>query len=242
VSVKSFTALVEHGDLASKLGLDDLSEYSPEDYSYDLNLQGHAEVLDALGVAYNVKTLGDSPYLLVAYNGENYIIEEDGTVETTSEWIYRLRDAEVYSIIEPFLKETSFWDDVSHNSICYHATEPENIESIQRDGLRMENKSRGIENRSTGSAVFATMEFDEMGSYGSAAFEIHLGRMKDDGYMPEVTQEGPIEEAKHLEILAHLVGLEDFDPYSSLGSGGIHEATIVIFGGIPPKYLSLMED
>ena len=60
--------------------------------------------------------------------------------------------------------------------------------------------------------------------------------MKQDGYMPVVTQEEPIEEYEAYMLLASKLGIEDY--HRDLESG-IEEDTIVIHGAIPPKYLSV---
>lgn len=97
-----------------------------------------------------------------------------------------------------------------------------------------------MSNRSTGSAVFASWEIDEMGSYGDCVFQIDLGAMKADGYTPDAGGESPLEEIDMQRMLASLIGVEDFYPEESLHSDGISEDTVVIHGNIPPKYLTLV--
>ena len=54
-------------------------------------------------------------------------------------------------------------------------------------------------------------------------------------------KEIPIEESEKLSQLAHKIGLQDFvGPY--YGGEGIYESTLIIYGNIPPKYLSIEKE
>ena len=64
--------------------------------------------------------------------------------------------------------------------------------------------------------------------------------MKQDGYMPMVGMEEPIEEQELEEALAHKIGLEDY--YSEIeSSDGLSPDTVIFYGVIPPKYLRVIE-
>ena len=43
----------------------------------------------------------------------------------------------------------------------YHATTQDHVEDILEHGLESRNQTRGLNNRSVGSAVFTTSEFEE---------------------------------------------------------------------------------
>ena len=107
---------------------------------------------------------------------------------------------------------------------------------IMRDGLNPMNETRGISNKSTGSAVFTSDNPEDTDSYG-VAIEINVGAMQADGYMPYVTQEEPVEEKNAKERMANMVGLEDFNWEVE---GGIYETTYIFHDAIPAKYLRVL--
>jgi len=107
--------------------------------------------------------------------------------------------------------------------------------------LEVRNDSRGISNRSTPSAIFLSEDIDEMGSYGSALFEVDLASMKADGYTPRLEREDPVAIGNIRVVVADRLGVDD--PYNYTGDSpweGIDENTLVLFDNIPSKYIKLI--
>jgi hypothetical protein len=159
-----------------------------------------------------------------------------------AEWLHRLPEYTLYSVFEelgiPYPDfNARFWERPQE---LYHATPDETVPVIQQIGLRASNKTRGISNRSIGSAVFTSSEIDDLadGSYGSSVFSINTSRMKQDGYTPVVSQEPDVEEAEVKGALAYELGIENFEAYIEQGMG---HYTVIIHGAIPPKYINLVE-
>jgi hypothetical protein len=138
--------------------------------------------------------------------------------------------------IQPLTEE--FWGPDGEPPPLYHATPTENVESILEEGLGVRCDTRGISNRCTGAAVYTTTELSEAeyGSYGDAIFRIDTAAMQRDGYMPGVALEPDEEERQWREALAHRLGAEE---YVWEIEQGMSPNTIVVFGQIPPKYLTL---
>jgi hypothetical protein len=106
------------------------------------------------------------------------------------------------------------------------------------EGLNPMCETRGIANRSTGCAVFASYSRDVAEYYSKGAvIGIDIGKMKAEGYMVEVSQEDPISEKEALELLAHKIGLDDF--YYEV-EHGMDTDTVILYGGIPAKYLKIL--
>jgi hypothetical protein len=170
---------------------------------------------------------------LFDYQNKKYIMDDDLEPSELNSWFYNV-EAEDYVSIPSFHKD--FW---SGPAPLYHGTEEKNLDSILRDGLGPKNETRGLSNSSTGAAVFTSLS-DEYVSYHygeEAVIEVDTQTMKSDGYMPTVSQEGPIEEEQARSALAHLIG---FDDYSGDVEMGIDHDTVVMFGSIPAKYLTLI--
>jgi hypothetical protein len=168
---------------------------------------------------------------VVYLNKKTYIIDDMLEMRDPYKWIWSIGDWELDNYVEypDFNKE--FWD---YPSPVYHATSPENWEIIKEEGLAQKDMIRGIENRSTGSAVFTSDNPDDIANYGSVTIEINTPLMKSDGYTPLVAKEEPITRSEKIEALANLIGLQDF--FAEVESG-ISPSTIVFFDHIPPKYL-----
>ena len=137
---------------------------------------------------------------------------------------------------------TQFWE---HPSTLYHCTPTENLQSIRTHGLTCQDETRGINNRSVGSAIFTTQEKDEVESvksyYGPIVIAINTKLMKQDGFTPDVTQEPEVEEALELEFIFRHMGKEvDVSRFID-SSGGISEYTVIVYDDIPAKYLSITE-
>jgi hypothetical protein len=129
-----------------------------------------------------------------------------------------------------------FWD---NPATLYHNTKPENIENIKKDGLKVKNDTRGFTNKSVGSAVFThnDPDFTVNSPYGNVVVTINTKLMKQDGYMPFVTKEPNWEEQAALNLIAHKMGYND--EINSVESwDGTNDATVIVHGSIPAKYLS----
>jgi hypothetical protein len=122
------------------------------------------------------------------------------------------------------------------NDIVYHATTVENAIDILEDGvLEARNETRGLSNRSTGSAVFAS-ELNPDSIYGEVVFEIQIGNMESDGFTPTVGRELPVEEAMIEETIAQKFEIYE---YRAELDTDISRQTIVIYEDIPLEYVSL---
>ena len=164
---------------------------------------------------------------------------EDGypSIESKENW---LADADVdkyYPNVEQRWND-EFWESPSP---LYHATPKENVANILKHGLQARNQTRGLSNRAVGSAVFTTSESEEtaQGSYGDTVFEIDMEAMAQLPDRPFVSQEPPILEAELREALARLMGFED---YYDEPSSDISPYTVIIYGEVPPQFLTVMED
>jgi hypothetical protein len=183
--------------------------------------------------------------LTIDYKGKKQVIDDSPIIKEATEWIWSILDSQLDQYIgednEDFNEK--FWKDVCTpygNNKLYHATRSKNINEIKARGLLKMNKSRGINNKSTGNAVFTSLDETAIDSYGEIIIKINMCQMKKDGYMPEVSMEKPIEEAKLRNQLAWKIGIEEFDAIDGYSSDGLFETTVVIYGDIPPKYLSFV--
>lgn len=162
-----------------------------------------------------------------------------GEWEPMAEWIYSLAASSQLAEYVPYPDfNEEFW---ASPHILYHGTTGEWLDQVKQEGLKPRNLTRGIQNRWTPAAVFTSdtpyvpneyYAYDE-----GAVFAIDTPQMKADGYMPKVSQEEPIQEAEMMRSLAWSLGDEYFEPEIESGIG---EDTIVIYGEIPPQYLSVI--
>jgi len=129
-----------------------------------------------------------------------------------------------------------FWE---FPGVLYHATDSNNKEEILENGLIGSSDSRGLTNRSVGSAVFTSTNPDVIEAYGDLVFEIDAAAMKAHGYTPEVGVEPDIAEGERKQSLAHMVGLDD---YSYDFESGMDLDTVIIYGNIPPEYLKVYRE
>lgn len=135
---------------------------------------------------------------------------------------------------EKFNKE--FWQ---YPPPLYHGTN--NIESVLQNGLEPKADTRGINNRSTGAAVFASTNPEAVSSYATDGIVvIDTESMKRNGFTPWVTMEGPLEDVGQLNAIAHAIGI-DYDASNQYSSEGIEEETVVIHDAIPSQYISKFE-
>lgn len=216
---------------------------------YEMSMDEVCALLDSQRVSYKrVKwDNGDECLAINQPTEDRYrsdITVWDGSSLTPGDdFIWGLSDMELWSLVGKRTEKPDFWskDNWNFPGICYHSTEPENLESIQKYGLTQQNKTRGLTNRGTGAAVFCCTDPHHTEFYGKLRFQIDLSAMRADGYMPKVETEEPVQEAEMQSAVAHALGIDNFYP-ESLDGDGISEETLVIFGDIPPKYLSVDED
>lgn len=123
-----------------------------------------------------------------------------------------------------------FW---SNPQTLYHGTS--DIESVLADGIEPRSETRGLNNKHVGDAVFTTSSTDIAESYGSVV-KIDTGGMKRDGYMPFVSQEPEFMEYDQIGVIASRLRIE-FD--SEIADPGIDPSTVIVYGHIPAKYLSV---
>lgn len=170
-----------------------------------------------------------------------YVIDDSINMREATRWIWDIDEDYLTDYVgNDEDSNQTFWDGVGNGTVTYHATRSENIQNIQRVGLLAKNESRGISNRGMGDAVFTSYEPEEItDSYGGNLIEINLGKMKADGYMPEVSMEEPIIFCDLRNAIAHAIGLEDFYCETD-SSDGLSPNTVAIYGNIPPKYLKFV--
>lgn len=198
-------------------------------------------VIKQYGLSYKKINLNDNIIITVFLGDKLYVIDDfdNPTLKEASEWLWHVFSSNRIDYYLPSSDYSSiFWKNLGRNKVVYHATTEEYKDIILEDGLMRMDKTRGISNRGTGSAIFTSYNPDDIESYGNVIFEINLSKMKEDGYMPEVSKEIPIEESEKLSQLAHKIGLQDFVG-PDYNSEGIYESTLIIYGDIPVKYLSI---
>jgi hypothetical protein len=177
----------------------------------------------------------------IVKNGRVYIIDPNHccSLEDANDWI---REIVMYDKVYQYITlrdfSKDFWQEVGEGTFVYHGTSGERIEKIMKQGLLPKDETRGINNRNTGSAVFTSSEEETPANYYDKILQIDVGAMKADGYMPEVSMEGPIEEVKSEEALAYKIGIND---YQGEWEQGLDEGTIIFYGPIPPKYLKILD-
>lgn len=170
---------------------------------------------------------------VVDFDGETYVIEgpdSDLEATTATDLIYEAPESTITAYVQLPDFSKDFW---SSPPPLYHGTSGEVWKDAQVEGLVPMNLSRGIDNRSTGAAVFTSMEMDVPASYGDVIIEIDTAAMKRDGVTPEVSLEGPIVEYDLRQAMASLLGIE----YEGQVEAGIDPETVVVYGKIPAKYL-----
>jgi hypothetical protein len=193
--------------------------------------------LNSIGINFNKL---DDQLVYFEYNDQIYIYDEfDAYI--AQEWINNLSPNK----LEGLMGETKYpsFNDIfwKNPEILYHGTYNILLDNILKDGLTMRNESRGVTNRGTPSAIFTTTNENGTDGYGNIILKIDTSKMKANGYTPYVEQESPITEKNLRERLAHKIGLNDFYAHDDYSSDGIGEETVVIFGNIPPQYISLYD-
>ncbi len=182
----------------------------------------------------------DDLYVVEA-EGKKYVVEVDpqatsypASVTEASEWVDNVDPTDYIPETD---QSAEFWQGPAP---LYHATTPENARAILDSGLEARAETRGISNRSTGSAVFTVVDPEGLadGSYGDVILQIDTEAMKRDGLTPRVASEEPISESEGRNSLAHALGLRDYYSEPDSSDGFILD-TQVVFGDIPAKYVSV---
>ncbi len=229
-----------------------LDDEIAEEYLDNNNLKGLLALLNANSIThYPIKfPTGKSIYILDMPNGMWVLEFNQGTIHYATDVDEWIRDA-ADRFYEEFYGETDsskeFWDGVGPGFYLYHATLEENADAIRQNGLEARNVTRGLDNRDMGAAVFTISAgmvdciHTALESYGDIIIQIDLNAMKVDGYMPETSGETPIEEAERRGALAHAIQYEGYEPYGDVSSDYMDD-TIAIYGDIPAKYLTFVDD
>ena len=157
-------------------------------------------------------------------------------ISDAQEWIDGISELYLDDYLE--IPETDPWENLE-TCTAYHGTTIENAELIMKEGLGQRNETRGLTNRSTGSAVFLSESYDNTQYYYDVVIEVDLCQMAEDGYTPRIEKEAPYAEAQLRSQLAHKIGFENYMADEGQGDG-IYGDTIVVFGDIPPKYLNIV--
>lgn len=128
-----------------------------------------------------------------------------------------------------------FWE---YPSTLYHATNSqENLDSILKNGLEGRSESRGITNRSVGSAVFTSVDPESIQDYAGSdggIVSIDTKMMKQDGYTPFVGMEPEVLEKEIASALANKLGIDYEQEYHD---SGMDPNTFIVYGDIPAKYI-----
>jgi len=185
----------------------------------------------------------DGEYALAA--GEFYRLPFDPDIDEAqdpAEFVAEADEADAanFGVVIPDLT-TEFWAPGNPPPELYHATTPDNVAGILKQGLGVRSKTRGISNRSVGAAIFTSTELSDLegGEYGDAIFQIDTAAMQRDGVTPPLSLEPDEEEREWKEALASKLGVEDFVFESE---AGMSPNTIVVYGHIPAKYLTLLDE
>jgi hypothetical protein len=175
------------------------------------------------------------------YGNGRFIVEASfpyPSMERAELWIDQMSEMDLYGYIDSGDFNKSFWDSVDLNDKVYHGTSKDRVTDILRNGLEPRSETRGIENKYTPSGIFTSDIAEKPDSYYDVVLEINIGQMKQDGYMPEISQEEPITEKELRETLANRIGLKGY--YSDYANDYDPE-TIIFYGMIPPKYIRVYQ-
>ena len=178
--------------------------------------------------------------LLVDVEGTNYVIDDVPCyrLAEAEEWVYAITDIDLLEYFPASNFHEDFWND-GGASVLYHGTTRDRLGSILRDGLEPRDETRGISNRGTGAGVFMSDNPDEAENHYEVVLEIDVGKMRADGYMPDASQEEPLEEDELRQALAYAVGVDNYE--SGLGSEGIFASTVIFYDIIPSEYIRVYE-
>lgn len=165
---------------------------------------------------------------------ENNLIREPGeepqTLDDFMQDTYYRRNLSDY--VDPPDPHEEFWRDPY---MVFHGTDEENIPSILEHGLQPRDKTRGIDNRFMGPAIFTSPDPSTAEYHYGPTLAIDAPRMKADGYTPTVGTDA-YDEINQREALAHALGLDDW--YEDSPTGGEAPDTVVFHQPIPPQYIT----
>lgn len=180
----------------------------------------------------------DPVIVIISNNKVEYVIDDFNYPQLAEpqEWVDGIGGLYLSEYID--VPEENFWNGVTPGYKVYHGTSNERLEDIMKNGLEARSETRGVTNRWTPPGVFASQSPEDAYRY-DRIIEIDVGLMKTDGYMPQVSGEEPIEESKIREAIAWSIGFQDY-LNESYSSDGLEEGTIIFFGDIPVKYLTLL--
>lgn len=165
----------------------------------------------------------------------NFKEEHEEWDTTLYEYIDDL-DEDGLEALVPVVYSDYFGNPKTYRDIVYHQTTHDNWNDIKTQGINPTNKTRGISNRGTGSAVFTSAEIDEMNSYGDITIQIDLSKVPDI----ETSLEEPIEQAYRKNQVMVMLGQDDHQ-YQPDSSDGLQDTTLVVFGHIPTSAIELVE-
>lgn len=206
-----------------------VSDKLPECLEDAINEEELTGFLQKLNIEYEKPKLKTS-IVVFPYDGELYVY--DNIVKLAKQWIYEI-DVDKY-VYQDYNED--FWRFAIDETVVYHGTTPENLNNIWAKGkLEKKYKTRGISNRHVGPCVFCSCEKDSAEQY-VVVIEVLVGRMKCDGWMPEISIEPAVQEYEARESIASLIGLDDF---SQDLESGIYPDTVIFHEDIPIKYLRL---
>lgn len=177
-------------------------------------------------------TMPKGQTLHVSDDGQ-HIRDEDGEENNLDDWLHRTNPSHY---VDPADPHEEFWQ---NPQVVFHGTSEEHIPSIMQEGLRTENKTRGIQNKSIGGAVFTTPHAGVASYHYGPTLAINAPQMKADGYTPVVGTDG-FDDDNHRAQLAHLLDVDDH--HVEQGMGGEDPDTVVFHEPIPAKYITRMSD
>jgi hypothetical protein len=174
----------------------------------------------------------------IVYKIDDTIIIWDGKdiypeIENIYDWLSTVDVDKIYPKYEQNWND-SFW---KYPPVLYHSTPSKNIESIMQHGLVVKNETRGIGNRSVGSAVFTTTDYESAaaGHYGDTIIIIDTKELAKNPKRPYASEEPQISETNMRSALARILEIE----YNEDEESGISPDTIILYGTIEPQYLSI---
>lgn len=166
--------------------------------------------------------------------------DEDGDIDL-AQFVWDIHEHDLFSLV-PNLYSDYFGDPETYSGVVYHSTTEDNVESINENGLRPENRTRGITNRGIGSAIFTSHEPDPMQSYGEILVTIDLDKARKLNPDIQTGLESPIEEYLRRSVIASELGIEDTYQFEPSSSDGVREDTLVIYGHVPREAITIEDD
>jgi hypothetical protein len=203
------------------------------------NLDELKSFLDENGISYDTVDLPEFGKDIIFFKiGRVYTSDTDEFYpEPIEDLLLWLSNRDSYYFSEYFEKHfPSVWEmDFGDygDGYAYHYTRESRLNSILRDGLIPRDETRGMGNRHAGSAVFLSMGIPTYS--GEVLLRIDIPAMIKDGYLPQASLEEPVIEKMVMEHIARRFGVE----YQHHVESGMEENTIVVYGVIPPKYISV---